>query len=237
MTLYSNFNKLSLLLRILILIISTIIILKIYQNLTNETIEGFSQDKKFVIYEKINEIFDFFYADIYDEILSSSTKAEFELETTFLTTNPTKKSYVLDVGSGTGYHVEAFRDNDVKAVGIDKSPAMVAYAQKQYPHCKYFVADANNGVIFDNHTFTHITCYYFTIYYMQDKRGFLNNCYNWLKPKGYLLIHVVNKNKFDPIVPPANPLRLISPQKYAPERITQSFIKFNNFDYKSQFKL
>ena len=32
-------------------------------------------------------------------------------------------------------------------------------------------------------------------------------------------------------------MRLISPQKYAPERITQSFIKFNNFDYKSQFKL
>ena len=65
----------------------------------------------------------------------------------------------------------------------------------------------------------------------------MNNCFNWLKPKGYLVLHLVNKNKFDPIVPPANPLQLISPQKYAKERITQSFIKFNNFDYKSQFKL
>ena len=42
----------------------------------------------------------------------------------------------------------------------------------------------------------------------------------------------VNKNKFDPIVPPANPLQLISPQKYAKERITHSFIKFNNRIYK-----
>ena len=57
MNLYSKFNKLSLLLRILIIIISIIVILKIYQNLTDNTIEGFSQESKFVIYEKINEIF------------------------------------------------------------------------------------------------------------------------------------------------------------------------------------
>ena len=237
MNLYSKFNKLSLLLRILIIIISIIVILKIYQNLTDNTIEGFSQESKFVRYEKINEIFDYFYADIYDQILSSSKKNEFEIETTFYVAKPDKKSYILDVGSGTGFHVDTFRDNNIKAIGIDKSPAMVAYAQKQYPHSEYFIADATDGVIFNDHTFTHITCYYFTIYYIQDKRTFLNNCFNWLKPKGYLVLHLVNKNKFDPIVPPANPLQLISPQKYAKERITQSFIKFNNFDYKSQFKL
>jgi len=237
MNLCSKFNKLSLLLRILILIISTIIILKIYQNLTDDTIEGFSQDKKFVVYEKINDIFDYFYVDIYDQLLSSIKKTEFEIETTFYATNPTKKSYVLDVGSGTGFHVDAFRDNQIKAIGIDKSPAMVDYAKKKYPHSQYLVADATNGVTFNDLTFTHITCYYFTIYYMQDKRAFFNNCFNWLKPKGYLVLHLVNKNKFDPILPPANPLHLISPQKYATERITQSFINFNNFDYKSQFKL
>lgn len=237
MNLYSKFNKLSLLLRILIFIISTIIILKMYDHLTYTNIESFSQDKKFVMYNKINEIFDFFYADIYDQILSSLDKNSFEIETTFYATNPNKKSSVLDVGSGTGFHVEAFRENDIKVIGIDKSPAMVSYAQKKYPQNKYYVGDALDGVLFNDHTFTHITCYYFTIYYIKDKRTFFNNCYNWLKPKGYLVLHLVNKHKFDPIIPPANPLVLISPQKYAKERITQSFVKFNNFDYKSQFNI
>ena len=235
MKIYSNFKKLSLLLKISIFIIFSLLLYKLYNNLTYSEVEGFTQDKKFVIYEKIHEIFDLFYADIYDQILLSGKKTEFEIETTFYVTKPNKKSYVLDVGSGTGYHVEAFRDNNIKAIGIDKSKDMVQYSQQKYPQSKYYIADANNSVIFDDHTFTHITCYYFTIYYIKDKRNFLNSCYNWLKPNGYLVLHLVNKNKFDPIVPPANPLTLISPQKYATERMTKSFVKFNNFDYKSEF--
>jgi hypothetical protein len=38
---------------------------------------------------------------------------------------------------------------------------------------------------------------------------------------------------FDPILPPANPLFLVSPQKYAKKRITKSKIKFNEFEYES----
>ena len=50
-------------------------------------------------------------------------------------------------------------------------------------------------------TFTHITCLYFTIYYIKDKRLFFENCFKWLKPHGVLVIHLVNMNKFDPILP------------------------------------
>ena len=187
MKIYYNFKKLSLLLKITIFVIFSLLLFKLYDNLTYSQVEGFTQDKKFVIYEKIHEIFDLFYADIYDQILLSGKKTEFEIETTFYLTKPNKKSYVLDVGSGTGYHVEAFRDNNIKAIGIDKSKDMVQYAQQKYQQSKYYIADANDSVIFDDHTFTHITCYYFTIYYIKDKRNFLNSCYNWLKPNGYLV--------------------------------------------------
>jgi ubiquinone/menaquinone biosynthesis C-methylase UbiE len=235
MKLYSIYEKQPLLLKLFIFIIISLILYKLYSYITQTNIEGFSQDKKFIIYEKINEIFDIFYADIYDQILFSLQKNQFEIETTIYVTKPNKKSYILDVGSGTGYHVAAFTANNINAIGIDQSKAMIDYSSKKYPESKFYLANANDSVIFDDHTFTHITCYYFSIYYIKDKRNFLNSCYNWLKKNGYLVLHLVNRDKFDPLLPPANPLTLISPQKYAKERITKSFIKFNNFDYKSEF--
>ena len=52
-----------------------------------------------------------------------------------------------------------------------------------------------------------------------------------------MALHLVNRNKFDPIIEAGNPLHLVSPQRYAKKRITNSIVKFNNFDYKSNFKL
>ena len=56
-------------------------------------------------------------------------------------------------------------------------------------------------------------------------------------PGGFLLLHLVNREKFDPILPPGNPLYIVSPQKYAKERITHTKITFNNFVYTSNFNL
>ena len=78
---------------------------------------------------------------------------------------------------------------------------------------------------------------YFTIYYIQNKRFFFDNCIDWLLPGGYLFLHVVDRDNFDPILPPGNPLYIVSPQKYAKERITNTNINFDNFNYKCNFKL
>jgi len=56
-----------------------------------------------------------------------------------------------------------------------------------------------------------------------------------LKPEGYLIIHLVDRNHFDPIVPGGKPLFIVNPQKYAKERITNSLVKFQSFQYKSDF--
>jgi hypothetical protein len=60
---------------------------------------------------------------------------------------------------------------------------------------------------------------------------------DWLMPGGYLVVHLVDRYKFDPILPPGNPLYIVSPQKYAKERITSTKITFNDFVYNSNFKL
>ena len=56
-------------------------------------------------------------------------------------------------------------------------------------------------------------------------------------PGGYLIVHLVDREKFDPILPPGNPLLYISPQRYAKERITSTRVKFNDFSYNADFKL
>jgi hypothetical protein len=60
---------------------------------------------------------------------------------------------------------------------------------------------------------------------------------DWLMPGGTLIVHLVNRDKFDPILPPGNPLYIVSPQKYSKERITKTKITFNSFLYNSNFNL
>ena len=120
-------------------------------------------------------------------------------------------------------------------MGIDVSPSMINEAKKNYPALNFTVGDALNESQFKNQTFTHILCLYFTIYYFKDKRKFFDNCMDWLMPGGYLILHLVDREKFDPILPPGNPLYIVSPQKYAKERITKTKITFNDFVYNSKF--
>ena len=108
--------------------------------------------------------------------------------------------------------------------------------KSKYNH-DYKRGDILNSILFHPSTFTHITCLYFTIYYVEDKLNAFKNFYDWLKPGGYLIVNLVNRNKFDPIVSAGDPLLMVSPQKYAKKRITNTVVKFNNFQYKSNFEL
>ena len=112
---------------------------------------------------------------------------------------------------------------------------MVAKAKENYPDATFKVGDIMDKNMYPPAQMTHITCLYFTIYYLQDKPAFFRNCLYFLKPGGYLIIHLANRSKFDPILPPGNPLVAVSPQRYAKERITTTKIKFNDFEYDSNF--
>ena len=114
---------------------------------------------------------------------------------------------------------------------------MVTRAKNKYKNYRFKQGDALESILYPSNTFTAITCLYFTLYYIKDKTTFFQNCYNWLKPGGYLVIHLVNRDKFDPILNTADPLHLISAQKYAKKRITNSLVKFKDFQYKANFDL
>jgi len=182
------------------------------------------------------DVYDAFYASVYDDLVYDAKKVRFELAEIQRATNmDTTTAVVLDIGSGTGHHCGALNASGYDVTGLDQSTAMVARAQKRFPGLDFRVGDATAAMTFPPESFTHILCLYFTIYYIEDKPAFFQNCYNWLKPGGYLALHLVNRNKFDPIIAAANPLTMVSPQKYAKERITKSVVKFRDAQYRAEF--
>lgn len=225
---------------ILIVVALLVIILQLRAAISPQMIhlEGFtSQEKKYDLRDN-DTLYDEFYTDIYDELFLQPFKLEYEVNHIVRATDLLDKHYkVLDVGSGRGHVVDQLQHRGAKVVGIDKSPSMVKAASELYPSSEYIHGDALNSIAFPEEEFGVITCLTFTVYYMKDKRTFFKNCMNWLKPGGYLILHLVDRNKFDPIVPAGKPLLIVSPQSVAKNRITNSLVKFNKFQYKADFRM
>ena len=164
-------------------------------------------------------------------------KNDYEIGKIIAITKPSKNISILDIGSGTGHHANALAKSGFNVTGIDISPAMVAQANTLYPTINFKVANGLDPTIFALSSIDQITCFYFTIYYISDKPLLFRNCFNWLKPGGYLSIHLVNRDKFDPILPAGNPFTIVSVQKYAAKRIMNTTVKFSEYEYKSNFVL
>jgi SAM-dependent methyltransferase len=200
-------------------------------------VEGFEEHSSEFKMREGAKVYDDFYANIYDELVYNKIKNDYELGQIVESTKPTDTSIILDVGCGTGHHVSSLAEHGYKVVGIDLSESMIKKAQTTYPRLDFRVGNALDTMAFPANAFTHITCLYFTIYYLKDKRLFFENCMHWLMPGGFLILHLVNRDKFDPILPAGDPFHIISPQNYADKRITTTNVKFDKFDYKANFEL
>lgn len=201
--------------------------------------EGFvsSQTKQFER-KTGDSIYDEFYADVYDELFFQPNKLDYEVSAIIKEADLAPSgSHVLDIGSGRGHFVNKMKENGYAATGLEKSKAMVDANKRIYPESDIKYGDAMDAMSFSSEAFTVITCLTFTVYYMKDKRQFFDNCYQWLTPGGHLVVHLVDREKFDPMVPAGKPFFLISPQSQSKERITGSSVKFETFQYKSDFSL
>lgn len=228
----SNFGK------ILIFIALLLIIVVFFKSIEIPGLnkEGFQSQEKFLFKTGV-DVYDEFYANIYDYLVFNNVKDAYEIGEIINSTNASEKSIILDVGCGTGHHVGLLGEQNLNVLGVDISSSMIETAKKNYPNLNFKISNALDNTQFQHNVFTHILCLYFTIYYFPDKRIFFDNCMDWLMPGGWLVVHLVNRDKFDPILPPGNPLYIVSPQKYAKERITTTKITFNDFIYNSDFKL
>jgi SAM-dependent methyltransferase len=231
------YNKLSNFGKILIFVALLLIVVVFFRNLSPIK-EGLVDSNKF-IFKEGTAIYDDFYADIYDYLVFNQIKNDYEVGIIINNSQANEKSIIADIGCGTGHHVNELSSKNLNVIGIDISPSMIEKAKSNYPKFarQFRVGDGLDGHVFQDNSLTHILCLYFTVYYMKDKMRFFNNCMNWLMPGGFLIVHLVDKYKFDPILPPGNPLYIVSPQKYAKDRITKTRVTFNDFVYDSNFKL
>ena len=221
-----------------LLIITAILgyIFKAHDN--SQIVENFDNFSNHVVYESPEEIYDTFYSNIYDKLFESKTKNHFELYNIKNYTIDDNKYFkrdevnILDLGCGTGEHLKILKEYKLKFVGIDKSMKMLQKAREKLPESILVKGDFMVKKNFKNREFTHVTCFFFTLYYSSDPEKLFNNVNFWLKPKGYFCVHVVNKEKFDPVLEKSSSLiPLYNPQKHSDSRITKTKLKFNKFNY------
>jgi SAM-dependent methyltransferase len=213
--------------------------------------EGFSQNEPFV-FKRDDNIYDEFYTSIYDRIHLPHRRVPYELKTIIDATQADEKNSIfLDVGSGTGRVVRELNELGYTAFGIDKSETMVKHCvsskshtlengsspleSEKYENSVFKHGDVEDLLLFNKNIFTHILCLYFTIYNFKNKGIFFRNCYQWLKPGGYLIIHLVEKDKFDTVPPIGNNLLFGSPQKNSKTRITTHNVDMPDFKYKLSY--
>jgi SAM-dependent methyltransferase len=197
--------------------------------------EGFSQDSPYEVMRD-SEVYDEFYVEIYDNIMKPEIRSDFEIETIVNSTFPSKKhSVFLDIGSGTGHLANKLHSQGYQVQTIDKSKAMVKYANEKYPKLNSIQGDTMDPMTFDRGVFTHILCLGMTIYEIPDKLEFFRNCFYWLQMNGYMIIHLVDRQKFDAIVPAGKNYLLESPQRFASDRITDTIIDFESFKYNASY--
>jgi len=189
-------------------------------------------------------IYDKLYSSIYDKIFTDIKKSSLEITVIIEHTiknidNPFPKEDIkfLDAGCGTGITASII-GKIYPVTCLDKSNDMLQVAKtRQSQGMKLLEGDLKDRSTFEANSFTHILCLYFTMYYFKNIDHIFENFSKWVKPNGFVVIHVVDKKAFDPVSNPSSPFILTDPQSYLDKRKTDSVIVFNNFKYKSNFKL
>lgn len=221
--------------------------------------EGFSNphgitdsDKSSTLYFENDELFDEFYASVYDNL--TQLAGRFPHEVTLIMVQWKKSAAadtmdVLDCGCGTGIATVLFAKQGVNSVvGLDKSKSMLRRAtnvtliaaslpKDQAEAVSFLNGDMMQEFTFSAGQFSHVAILFFTVYYASDPVTLFRNLYHWVRPGGQIAIEVVNKYKFDPLLESASPFVGVSLQKYSKKRVTKSKVDFDKFSYEAEFDL
>jgi SAM-dependent methyltransferase len=193
---------------------------------------------------RTKEIYDRYYCGVYQQLIDRFKESLVTYEVNDLIKHTRIKEYggratVLDLGCGTGQHlIKLFAARTRPSLyGVDVSKHMLDRAQPLIPaRTRLINASFDHGDALDARFFTHITCYYFSFYYSRDYRALLKNVHTWLVDGGYFCVHLVDIDRFDPVIDAANPFVGISLQKYMKKRKTTSTVVLTDSLYTSTFE-
>lgn len=225
----------------------TILSLLIYISSNKNSIyrESFQNSKVKSIKEniRIKKPYDSFYAPVYQTLITDQIKDRTKFEVDDLIKQTKIKEYsnasLLDIGTGGGEHILLMNKKNfpnLHLTGIDKSDSMLNLSRKKLKNkpVRFIQRDVLDDDLFLPGSFSHITCYYFTIYLLNTDK-LIKNIYSWLRPGGWFAVHLVDLYKFDPILDASSPFIGTTLQRYTKNRITESKIHFKKFLYHSNF--
>lgn len=233
-TIIETFNKITTMGKIS-LFLAILLLISIFAFRTKVE-EGFTQSTEYLL-KQGPDVYDSFYASIYDKLVYHDVKNDYEIGEIINNTKADKHSVILDIGSGTGHHVGALQKNGYNAYGLEISKDMIDEAKVNYPSSKFVNGDALDTMVIPYDSITHILCLNYTIYNMKDKATFFKNCYEWLVPGGYIALHLVNKERFDPTSSIRNKQSIFDIDGFDKERLINTRTKIDNYEYKGNFEL
>ena len=233
MEIIKYFRKLNFLSQLLLFLIIYFLILLIYDIIFIK--ENFENSK--IHFEDYNNstLYDNFYSNIYDKIHNDNKKNTQIVEFIKENCNSPNSSTILDIGCGTGEIISKLSEFNI--IGLDKSSSMIKICKKKNPDKKFINDDILNNQLFNyNYNFSHILCLNFTIYYFNNRKMFFKNVSELLMPNGILILHLIDKNKFNRMVNVCK-LGSFNPCKYTNNRCIKSNIVFDDFEYKCNYTI
>jgi SAM-dependent methyltransferase len=211
--------------------------------------EAFSQKENFVL-KYGDHVHDTMYCDNYEKIHKIKTHIPQQIDILLKTTQPSKDDTLLDIESNTGYVVNELTQRGYNAYGVTPIDCFLKYCNTKYPDAIVKQGNIRNPMEYEKGVFTHIFALYYSIYNYnhEDKLKILKNCYSWMKPGGYLVLHLVDVNKFDITTPIAKDPIFGSLQKQhftknmqkektstPSSRLTEFEVDFQDMTYKSVY--
>ena len=101
---YSKMSNCGKILLFIALLLITIVFFKSIQ-IPSINKEGFMTAPDKFLFKTGDDVYDDFYANIYDYLVFNNIKNSYEIGEIVNSTNPSETSVILDVGCGTGHHV------------------------------------------------------------------------------------------------------------------------------------
>ena len=186
------------------------------------------------------DIYDDFYANIYMPLWHSSKETnEFEqvtIQEFMLADKPITTVKVLDMCCGVAPHACFFKELGVEYLGVDISSSMLQKARNNCPGQKFQKGNMKDASLFSPKSFSGCMLLGFSIYEFPNPKTLSDNAYLWIQPGGEFLVHLIEPDKFDPMLDLASPFAAFSLQKYSYDRQTKSQIYFDDFKYSGEFK-
>lgn len=200
--------------------------------------EGFQQEQPYMYVVGDSVYSDPLYISMYNRLMLPQDILDNIVEQVVEMTQPSKtQSSLLDLGSGTGTVAAKLAKKGLTVYGVDQSQAMVESSNKNFgeiPTLHFKEANFLEPMLWESGSFSHILCTGFTLYLLDhaSKRRMLENAFHWLRPGGYLVVQLVDPDKFLTIIPGGRPPIALPPSK---ERIIHTIIDFVDFEYKASF--